>query len=109
MRFETFLTASPEERGLITSEVCQVNLAEGETGDRISMGVFAAIVASWSGSKEVILAGFSLGGGHRYIEGDTPREHVAGDARFFRLVRPLSLPITTNVTDIQTEFDICPA
>ena len=57
----------------------------------------------------MILAGFSLGGGHRYIEGDTPRYHVSGDARFFRLVRSLSLPITTNVAEIQTEFDIWPS
>jgi hypothetical protein len=109
LRFGTFLQVSPEERGSITAEVCRENLTEGEREDRISMGVFAAIVASWSGASEVILAGFSLGGGHRYIEGDTPRYHVAGDARFFRLVRSLSLPITTNVAEIQTEFDIWPA
>ena len=43
LRFETFLAVSPKERGLITSEVCQANLAEGEMEDQISMGVFAAI------------------------------------------------------------------
>jgi hypothetical protein len=108
LRFDTFRTVSMEERAFITSEVCRENLFQGEREDRISMGVFAAIVALWSGADRVILAGFSLGGGHRYIEGDTPRYHLAGDARFFRSARALSLPVATNVPEIQREFDIWP-
>lgn len=48
-----------------------------------SNGVFAALLAAAAGASRIDLCGFSFGGGHFYISGDTPRNHVNVDKEVF--------------------------
>jgi hypothetical protein len=106
LRFEQFSLLSAEERALIVMEVCKEELARGERDQRISMGAFAAILALWGGASEAILCGFSLSGGHSYLDGDTPRHHVAGDIRFLECARQLSLPLSTTARPLHETFGL---
>ncbi len=80
--FDEWLDIDPLGRAAIAGEAT----GEGEPGlghwqERVSNGVFALLVALWAGAEHVTIAGITLTGGHDYIEGDTPRHHVAGDQR----------------------------
>ena len=53
-----------DERAAIIDAVCGVPLGVGKRDDRISHGIFAAVLAIWGGATDVVLAGFSMAGGH---------------------------------------------
>lgn len=94
--YRTFTSITQVGRAAIIGEVCGQELGLGRRDDRISNGMFAAALAMWAGAQEVVLAGFSMRGGHAYIAGDTPREHQAGDDAFLRLAT--SLPARLRAT-----------
>ena len=75
----------PLERAAIVETVCGQSLGLGPRDERVSNGMFATALAIWAGASRVILAGFSLQGGHSYLEG-TPRYHIDGDQRFLQTV-----------------------
>ena len=80
--FDEWLSINSLMRAAIAGEAA----GAGEPGlgvrdERISNGVFALLIALWAGAEHVTLAGITLAGGHDYIEGDTPRYHMAGDQR----------------------------
>lgn len=94
--YRTFTSITQVERAAIIGEVCGQELALGRRDDRISNGMFAAALAMWAGAQEVVLAGFSMSGGHAYMGEGTPREHQAGDDAFLRLAS--SLPARLRAT-----------
>jgi hypothetical protein len=89
-RFDELLKVDSLERAAIIGDVCGEDVPVGPqttTHSRPSNGIFAAALAFWAGASKVTLSGFSLKGGHAYIEGDTPRSHVEGDEWFLSRIR----------------------
>jgi hypothetical protein len=99
-QYDRFTSLSTHERSAIIGEVCGVELGIGKRHDRISAGAFAAVISAWANAGEIIMCGFSLKGGHKYIEKELPRDHVGGDQSFFRLAMQLQLPIKTTSVEI---------
>jgi hypothetical protein len=107
LTYERFSVLSAADRSAITKGVCGIDLATGETADRISTGIFACAVAVWAGAREVTLCGFSLSsGGHAYMTEDTPRFHQNGDATFLSLAHSLPARISTTSLDISRDHGI---
>lgn len=83
--FEALTLATRRERAIIIADASNSDIGSGDRDERVSNGIFAAAIAIWSGASELVLAGFSLKGGHGYIEGLTQRLHVDTDLAFFRM------------------------
>lgn len=73
---------------------------------RISTGIFATTVALWAGARDIVLAGFSLSGGHSYLHGDTPRNHKSADAAFFSDAVQRRMPIETTSDELHSTFGV---
>ena len=83
--YETFLKVNPIERAVILGDAAGEDIPTGKgTGHnkRPSNGMFGVALALWAGAQTVAMTGFSLDGGHAYIEGETPRHHQEGDCWF---------------------------
>lgn len=109
MDFGRISTIDPLERAAILGEAWREEIALGpgtKTDDKPSTGIFGASVAIWAGASELVLCGFSLQGGHAYINGETPRAHVKGDRQFFSLARRLDCRISTTSEILSREFGI---
>jgi hypothetical protein len=105
-QFDRFTTIDVYERAAIIGEVCGEELGIGPYEERISNGIFVAVLAIWAGASEVVLCWFSLQGGHSYVAGPTPRHHASGDSRFFSLAGKLGAAVTTTSSGIHTAFGI---
>lgn len=103
-RYDQFRSIDQLERAVIVGDVCGEELGWGKRDDRVSNGIFAAILAIWAGASEVILAGFSSAGGHAYMTEDTPRLHLQGDERFLSLADSLACPCSTTSADLARRF-----
>jgi hypothetical protein len=99
-RYERFLAISKWERAAIIGEVCGVELGIGNYDERVSNGVFGAILALWCNASDVVLCGFSFRDGHSYIRAELPRQHVKGDHSFFDCADRLGFPISTTSVEI---------
>jgi hypothetical protein len=97
------------ERAVIIEDVTGIDAGVGARDDRISMGVFAAVLAMWGGAAEIVLCGLSLQGGHSYIASSTPRHHVAGDSRFFECLPNLPVRVSTTSLELQQRFGLRPS
>jgi len=97
---------SVDERAAIIDAVCGVPLGVGKRDDRISHGIFAAVLAIWGGATDVVLAGFSMAGGHAYIPGETVRHHINGDRKFLSLTGGLGCRVSTTASELSTMFGI---
>lgn len=109
MDFGRISTIDPLERAAILGESWREEIALGpgtKTDDKPSTGIFGASVAIWAGASEIVLCGFSLQGGHAYINGETPRAHVKGDRQFFSLASRLDCRISTTSETLSREFGI---
>lgn len=97
--YDQFLPVSSLERAVILGDVAGEEIATGpgSRDRRPSMGIFAAALALWGGAERVTLTGFSLVGGHAYMNTETPRHHIDGDKRFLERVRGLPLYLDQNV------------
>ena len=104
-RFGHFTSLNAYERAAIIREVTGIDLGVGERDDRISMGAFAAVLAMWGNAVELVFCGFSLNGGHSYINDSTPRHHVAGDSHFFERLR--NLPVRASSTSVELQRSFC--
>jgi hypothetical protein len=91
-------------RAAIIGTVCGIELGLGSSDERVSHGVFAAILPLWAGAAEVILAGFSLSGGHSHLDAPTPREHQLGDHRFFALAAERRWPMATTSEELHRRY-----
>jgi len=106
IRYEKFTSVGPLERAAIVGEVCGAELGWGDTQERVSNGVFAVTLPIWAGASEVVLAGFSVEGGHSYIDAKTKRSHVAADTEFFSMAHRLSCKVTTTSHQLCNRFGI---
>lgn len=97
------------ERAAIIGDVVGDDLAVGPRDDRVSMGVFAAILAVWAGAEDLVLCGFSLMGGHRSFSETSERQHAMGDARFFERIGRLPVRAGTTSRELQDQFGLSPA
>lgn len=103
-QFDLFTTISWVERAAIIGELCGQELGIGKMRNVVSNGVFATILALWARSDNVIMCGFSLQGGHNYMDKKLPRDHVDGDIRFYLLAKELGLPVMTTSAEISQEY-----
>lgn len=103
-RYETFQSIAQIERSVIIGDVCGRELGWGKRDDRVSNGIFSAILAIWGGASEVIIAGISVGGGHAYIKEETPREHQQGDEAFFALASSLPVHLSTTSQELRQRY-----
>lgn len=108
-RYRRFTPLSVYERAAIIEEVTGLPLGLGRRDDRISMGMFAAVLAIWGGAEEIVLCGFSLQGGHGQLQGATPRHHVAGDTRFLERLSALPVRVSTTSVELQRQFRLPPS
>ena len=99
-QYAGFTKLSKHERAAIIVEVCGVELGLGNHNDRVSNGMFAATIAAWAGAREIVMCGFSLKGGHSYIEGNTPRHNLNGDIAFFAIATKIGMNVKTTSTEI---------
>lgn len=99
-QYAQFTKISKHERAAIIGEVCGVELGLGDHNDRVSNGMFAAMIAAWAGAREIIMCGFSFKGGHSYIDDDTPRHNLTGDMAFFDIAKKLDIGIKTTSVEI---------
>jgi hypothetical protein len=109
MRHDRLSCVDTFERAAIIGEAWGEEIAVGPNTSkyqRPSNGVFAASIAIWAGAREVVLCGFSLVGGHAYIDGDTRRQHVDGDRQFFLLAKSLKCRIATTSEALNDEFGL---
>jgi hypothetical protein len=106
IRYENFLRVEPLERAAIVGEVCGAELGWGVAKDRISNGIFAITLPIWAGATEVVLAGFSVEGGHSYVAGHTKRGHLAADTEFFRMAPGFVCRVTTTSQQLHDRFGI---
>jgi hypothetical protein len=104
--YDRFTKISSFERAAIIGEVCGLELGIGNRNNKASTGVFAATLAAWVEAEEIIMCGFSLKGGHSYIDGTTPRYNVTGDAVFFRLAKKLEIGLKTTSVEIHETFAV---
>lgn len=108
-QYQTFLKIDAIERAAIMGEAWGQEIALGrgtKQDDRPSNGVFAAALAIWADAEELVLCGFSLGGGKAYMQGDTPRKHLAADRQFFELSTRLTSRVRTTSEELQRLFAI---
>lgn len=106
LQYDQFSCVTPLERAAIVGEVCGIELGLGIARDRISNGVFAITLPIWAGAFEVVLAGFSTGGGHAYLDTATGRGHLTADTEFFKLAPRLKCRITTTSQELQNRFGL---
>jgi hypothetical protein len=99
-QYDRFTKVSKHERAAIMGEVCGIELGLGDHNERASNGVFAATLAAWCEAREVVMCGFSLQGGHNYIEGDTPRHNLGGDMGFFAAAGQFDFVLKTTSIEI---------
>jgi hypothetical protein len=99
-RYDRFSKISKWERAAIIGDVCGVELGIGNYDERVSNGVFGAILALWSNANTVVICGVSFRGGHNYIDTELPRQHINGDHAFFECADRLGLPISTTSVEI---------
>lgn len=102
--FDSICELTPVERAVIIRCVCKKDLGLGARDDRVSNGIFAAILMLWAGASEIVFSGFSLHGGHEYM-GETPRHHVNGDQVFFERLGKSGL-ITTTSFELSKTFGL---
>jgi hypothetical protein len=103
---DRFTALSKHQRAAIIREVCGIELGFGSPSDRLSNGMFAACTAVWAGAREIVMCGFSLKGGHSYIEEETPRSNLDGDAAFLVIARNLTCRFTTTSTELHELFGL---
>jgi hypothetical protein len=99
-RYDRFTKISKWERAAIIGEVCGVELGIGNYDERVSNGMFAAILAVWGQASEIVMCGFSFRGGHNYIKAELPRQHISGDQAFFACAKQRGFPLTTTSVEI---------
>lgn len=105
-RCDDAATLADRQYVAIASGLVPVSNILSRGDERISTGVFAVAVATWLRARSIVLAGFSLAGGHSYIAGDTPRNHVSADAAFFASIIARGLPVTTTSRELAARFGI---
>src|SRR5262245_29427984 len=98
--WDHFTKISTSERAAIIGEVCGLELGLGTHNDKISNGIFAITIAAWGGASEIVMCGFSLNGGHSYLEGQTPRDNLNGDLAFFAIVSELNINLKTTSVEL---------
>lgn len=104
-RSDSSHAVDPLIRAAVIEEVLEgSDLGLGKRDDRVSNGIFAVVLALWLGARKVTLAGFSLAGGHSYIDQETPRFHIGGDmACLTMLARRYGSRVTTTNSILATE------
>lgn len=106
MQYGVFSSITRQEREQITIDICGAPLGDRSTHDRISTGIFTAILAAWSGATSIVLVGFSMSGGHAYIDRPTTRWHTGGDGNFLRSHREMPCPMETTSPELAEAFDM---
>jgi hypothetical protein len=92
------------QRSKLTYHVLGQHAAISSGHDKISNGVFAALLAIYSGARPVVLAGISLSkGGHSYNNLNTERYHVNADAAALSLANRRGLPLFAADRDLAEE------
>jgi len=104
--YRHFRSITIDERAAIIEAVCGEPLGRGHRDHRISNGVFAVALAIWCGAGDVVLAGFSLAGGHAYIPHETLRQHIQGDRRFLSRIGHFGCRVSTTSSELSTAFGI---
>lgn len=99
-QWDRFTKISTHERAAIIGEVCGVELGLGNRNDKVSNGIFAATMAAWAGAREIVMCGFSLKGGHSYLDGETPRYNLSGDVAFFTRGKELNIGLKTTSVEL---------
>ena len=99
-QYDRFTKVSKHERAAIMGAVCGIEFGLGDHNERASNGVFAATLAAWCEAREIVMCGFSLQGGHSYIEGDTPRHNLGGDVGFFAAAGRFDFVLKTTSAEI---------
>jgi hypothetical protein len=105
-RPRTCFTLSDDERAALALAVMPAENVLTRGNDKISTGIFAATVALWAGAEQVIMAGFSLAGGHSYTAQNTYRNHIGGDSAFFALAAQNGWPVSTTAKALHDEFGL---
>lgn len=78
--YDQITTITSDERSKIVLEVLKKPLALGDGNEKVSTGMFAALLACYLGARPIVLAGFSLEqAGHSYDDRGLHREHVEYD------------------------------
>jgi hypothetical protein len=104
--WDRFTSISTSERAAVIGEVCGVELGLGGHNDKVSNGIFAITLASWAGADEIVMCGFSLEGGHSYLEGQTSRHNLNGDSAFFAIANQLKIGLSTTALQLHKAFGI---
>jgi len=104
--YRHFTSITVHERAAIIEAVCGEPLGLGKRDERISNGIFAVVLAIWGSASDVVLAGFSIAGGHAYIPGETLRHHLRGDGRFLSLTGRFGCRVSTTAPELGTMFGI---
>jgi hypothetical protein len=93
------------ERVAIILQATGLHLGLGRRHQYLSTGMSAVAMALWAGASEVVLAGFSMAGGHQYLQVVTNRDHVVGDSLFLAAMGRTGLVKTTNPA-LASAFDL---
>lgn len=103
-RYSKMVSLSYMEVAAIVGLVLGEELGLGDGHQRLSMGMFAIVLAMWAVVQEIEFCGFSLKGGHSYTKEQTFREHVRGDARCFDLIRQFGVNARTTSIELSQSF-----
>lgn len=96
LRYDRLDCITRMERVAIILQGTGLHLGLGRRHQYLSTGMSAVAMALWAGASEVVLAGFSMAGGHQYLQVVTKRDHVVGDSLFLAAMSKRGLVKTTN-------------
>jgi hypothetical protein len=102
--YDVFRSIDSEGRTAIIRAACGDEMAASSA--RVSNGIFAAIAAMWAGAQEIVFSGFSMKGGHSYMEQETRRGHQEGDSHFFSSTGRFACTITTTSDELHRSFGL---
>lgn len=102
--YDRFIPIRHQARVAIIEAAFGTQLASEEA--RVSNGIFAAAAAVWAGAGELVFAGFSMQGGHSYMQHDTRRGHQEGDGRFFQAAKAFPYPVATTSDELHRLFGL---
>ncbi len=90
-------------KAALTGAVFGEEFGFGKVDERVSNGVLAIACTLIGRATEVILCGFSFGGGHSYTEFTTRRLHVRPDHKFLTLCASHPIPVRTTSRTLADE------
>jgi hypothetical protein len=102
--YDSLSVIDHRQRARVTYDMLRCNLAIGSGNEKISTGVFAALLACYLGAHPVVLAGCSLArAGHSYNDLGMRRAHVEYDRRALLEAQRQQLPLWAYDPDFARE------